>query len=376
MSNTPFSWRLRDLPFVARLVIAVFLCSVGVGYFAALVQVHMQHAPPGELFPGPEQSITIFHGQNGTSTIERLVTANEALAFSASGSMRSAFTTRSAAWPEAPGLLARETAAKEGVDFDALEDAEQAKRTAAAKIELRKQREGEADALAHWIHNGLAKKAFDDNRYPLPDDLRDHPITEKFLIRNSKGEPDAVKINDLINKRCARCHSESSSNSLAKEVPLSDYWQLKSYADPKSGAGGMSMQKLAQTTHVHLLSFSMLYFLTGLLFAMTRWPGLVRLVIAPIPLLAQFADVSFWWLARLDDPYGSWFAQGVGIAQGILGLFLAAQIILTLFSLFGKFGKLLIFVLIVLTALGGRQLWELKVKGYLASEVSASKIEE
>ena len=43
----------------------------------------------------------------------------------------------------------------------------------------------------------------------------------------------------------------------------------------------------------------MLYFLTGVLFALTNYRGFVRFFIAPAPLLAQFADIACWWLARL-----------------------------------------------------------------------------
>ena len=80
-------------------------------------------------------------------------------------------------------------------------------------------------------------------------------------------------------------------------------------SDP--AARGMSLSKLAQTTHVHMLGFSMLYGLTGLLFAFTSYPVFVRVLIAPLPLLAQIIDISFWWLARLDEPYGPGFAAAI-----------------------------------------------------------------
>ena len=47
---------LRDLPLAARLVIATFLLSVGIGYFSALVQLHFQHAKPGSLLPDAERT--------------------------------------------------------------------------------------------------------------------------------------------------------------------------------------------------------------------------------------------------------------------------------------------------------------------------------
>jgi hypothetical protein len=339
------------------------------------VQVHVQDAPAGAALPLGDKMIEKFHGKDGVSTIERLVTADESLPFSSAGSMRTAFTTRSAGWAESAEELAHAQADKEKVDFDALPDAEQAKRIEQAKVELRKQREGEALAVARWLHDGVDKKAYDDDLLPLPDDMKGHPLTEKFLKKAGDDTVQGVKIQSILRSRCARCHNEANQTA-AGDAPLSKYRQIKAYADTKTGVGAMSMHKLAQSAHVHLLGFSMLYFLTGLLFAMTNWPGVVRLVIAPAPLIAQLVDISFWWLARVDDPYGSWFAQGVLVTGAVVGLFLGLQIVLTLISLFGKFGKLVILLLIVAAAVGGWQLYELKIKGYLADEVNTSNVAE
>jgi hypothetical protein len=105
---------------------------------------------------------------------------------------------------------------------------------------------------------------------------------------------------------------------------------------------------------------------------MTNWPAIVRFVVAPTALLAQMVDISFWWLARVDDPWGPWFAQGVVVTGGIVGICLGLQIVLTLFSLFGRIGKGVLFVLIVLAGLAAWQA-EPWVKGYLANEVKAAK---
>ena len=91
---------LRDLPLTARLTIATFLICVGLGYLSALVQLHFQHASPGNLFPTSEDARLIFHGPTDKpmSTIERLVAADEELNFNATGEMSRAFTA-------APGAL-------------------------------------------------------------------------------------------------------------------------------------------------------------------------------------------------------------------------------------------------------------------------------
>ena len=49
MPTAPERLTLRALPLAARLVLAVFLIAVGLGYGSALVQLHFQHASPGQL---------------------------------------------------------------------------------------------------------------------------------------------------------------------------------------------------------------------------------------------------------------------------------------------------------------------------------------
>src|SRR5690349_6311679 len=95
----PHRLTVGDLPLVPRLVIALFLMSVGVGYFSALVQLHFQAASPGKPLPDMDDAARIYNGDpNGKSQLERLLTEAENLPFNGSGSMRSAFTAHSSGW--------------------------------------------------------------------------------------------------------------------------------------------------------------------------------------------------------------------------------------------------------------------------------------
>src|SRR5580698_1547981 len=96
----PSGIALRNLPLAARLTLALFLISTGIGYIAALVQLHFQHATPGSVLPTPDDAERIFHGERGTpvSQLERLLTADEREKFNGTGSMAAAFTKRSADW--------------------------------------------------------------------------------------------------------------------------------------------------------------------------------------------------------------------------------------------------------------------------------------
>ncbi len=346
---------LRDLPFVARLVLALFLISVGLGYLAALVQVRAQQGAPGQFLPGKNEVVAAFHGEPGKSVLERLVTANENLPLTGTGSMRSAFTYNSLDWNDQqfedrafdkfaaslpPDLKDEEKQEK----WDKLDKKEKQKKIDEARDETRKEREAEADALVAWLHADADKASYDNDNFPRPEALKDVPINGKFVAKDKSG----IKIRSLLRSRCARCHQVGRE---VPDAPLVEYKQVHRYAT-LSDSGAMPMRKLAQTTHVHLLSFSMLFALTGLIFALSGWPGIIRFCIAPLALIAQVVEISFWWLARLPDPNGTRFAECIYYTGPVIGAALGLQIILGLFSLFGWFGRVVLVLLILLFLAG------------------------
>ena len=88
----PVSQQHWDLPL--RLIAATFLCSVGIGYVSAMVNLHFQEASPGNLLPGPDDVVRVYHGSKHPNQLLRLLEAPEGLPFNGSGSMRSAFTRK------------------------------------------------------------------------------------------------------------------------------------------------------------------------------------------------------------------------------------------------------------------------------------------
>ena len=58
---------LRNLPLPTRLMLAAFLISVGIGYLSALVQLHFQHAPAGQLLPDGDDATAIYSGAGSQS---------------------------------------------------------------------------------------------------------------------------------------------------------------------------------------------------------------------------------------------------------------------------------------------------------------------
>jgi hypothetical protein len=344
---------LRDLSLPSRFLLATFLVCVGLGYVAALVQLHFHHAPAGKLLPGADETANTYHGRAGLSELERLLLAGEEKPFNGSGGMQQAFTIRSAGWKSAISRRAR----KNGI---ALRQAE---------AELRSQRDGERLALLAWVRAGAPQTDFEQNYFPLSGKLSNHPITEEF--REVRSDGTGVKVAGIVETRCARCHSEAAGGPAA-QVPLESWDQIHAFCDVQTAAGGMSLEKLAQSTHVHLFGLTMLFGMTGLLFTLTSYPAWWRTLLGTLPLLAQLAEIGCWWLGRLDPVY----ARAVVVLGGAAAAGLALQLVLTLFNMFGKTGKIVLLCLILTSVAGGLAAKQMLIDPYLVGEGLAGSTAE
>ena len=329
---SPRPFTLRDLPIPAKLVVCGFLIAIGLGYFSALVQLHLQHSSRnGEPMPSVSDVVEIFAGKKKVdpnappdkpvSKMEKLITGPiEGAPWNGGGSMAAAFFHK---------------------DGDAYRDA-----SLEEKAKLDPKRNGERDAIVAWLNAPLAdrKTAYDADSYLLPDDLKNKPLTDEYLTADKSG----AKVKSILDARCARCHMKGEAQ---EGYPLETYEQIGKYAVVPAAVvvvdGWMksdrqtSVEKLTQSTHAHLLSFAMLFSLTGLTFAFTGYPLLVRCLIAPLVLLSQVADVSCWWLARIDG-VGPYFAMAIIGTGGMSGLGLLIQIFGSLWAMYEGRSRLIL----------------------------------
>lgn len=329
-------YSLRDLPTPAKLVISCFLCAVGLGYFSAMVQLHMQHSSRnGEALPDRADVVEIFAGwkvatdadkAEPKSKLQTLIMGPiEGATFNGTGSMGAAFFGRSDDYKES------------------------VKENGKEKIDA--QREGERAALNEWLklNEDDRKKAFEADKFPRPTSVK--ALTDAYV------DGDAVKVKSIFVDRCTVCHQKGGD---AEKYPLETLDQIAKYAVVKKVevVDGMvrserqiGIEKLTQSTHAHLLSFAMLFSLTGLTFAFTSFNVKIRCLIAPLAIIAQVADVSCWWLARLDG-VGPLFATaiiltGTGVAVG-----LTLQILGSLLTMWTGRARA-IMLLVLLVGLGG-----------------------
>lgn len=324
MTDTPKPNSLRDLPTPAKLVITCYLLGVGLGYFSALVQLHLQHsAREGEALPKLKDVVEIFAGWREAteddrgppkSKLQRLIMGpTEGAAFNGTGTMAPAFFTRDA-------------------EGDLGEKYSKQLKAGKAKDALDAERNGERVALNEWLNlpEDDRKIAYNTDRLPMPEALKGKPITPEALTANKDG----VRVKLIFDQRCARCHKKGES---VEKFPLETVDQIAKYwvqPDKVEIVDGrvrsdrqMSIEALTQSTHAHLLSFAMLFSLTGLAFAFTSYPVWFRCVVAPMVVLAQIADVSCWWLARVDG-VGVFFAMAIVGTGTVTGIGLLIHIIL------------------------------------------------
>ncbi len=493
------STALRDWPLPIRLVLAVFLISVGLGYLSALVQLHFQHAAPGKPLPGMDEAIGAYHGTAQKSQLERLLEADVSKPFNGTGSMRPAFTTKSAGWSlvlKDPALIAHQPHSSSWIvrllesPLEDLAWQQDKKRRPAKKIlqemasdsfcgdgsmrraffpgsdewtddvveknfdehnaerlviidwlrkgeheetrkefedaynedqypltgklaklpipkeftdtkdgapvasiymifharcekchsgnpraafgaprfpltelrhigqyldkpsrsekrqpptidEIYAEREGERLALISWTTSGADREAYELDRFELKDGLQKHPITDGFVETDGQGKRYA-HIQSILEARCVRCHSQEAGGA-AGQYPLDSFERVHAYTSPERSSG-MSLPKLAQTTHVHLLGFSMLFAITGLIFTFTNYPLFLRVIFGPFTLLAQITDISCWWLGRADPT----FARVIALTGGLVAMGLIIQIVGSLFNMFKLGGKLIVAAVLVL----------------------------
>jgi hypothetical protein len=326
---------LRGLPLAARLVLSAFLMAVGLGYSSALVQLHLKHSGrEGEALPTLDDVIERFSGLRTldpdapppASRVGALLAGDRTEANVGKENMAPAFFAKSKGY-----------ASERDARGQAVVDAE---------------REGELLALTEWsqVEPAARKAAYEADQFVLPDSRKGQPITATF----ANADKATVKIRTLIDARCQVCHKDQAPH-------LGTYADLEPLVTAPSrevidgkwvrSSKQISVEALTQSTHAHLLSFAMLFTLTGLTFAFTSYPAAIRCIVAPVVLVAQVFDVGCWWLARVPE-YGPYFAQTIVFTGGIVGSFLGLQIVLSLFNMYGRVGKAVL-VLMFLTAAAG-----------------------
>ncbi|HYH68084.1 MAG TPA: hypothetical protein VD866_25535 [Urbifossiella sp.] len=352
---------LRHLPFPAKLVLSTFLLAVGVGYTSAMVQLHMQHGDrDGKPLPTMDNVVAVFAGKvwkKGPEDAEERAPSKLELLVRGDKDGDIGGVNMAPAFFKHDGADYRKQAADP-----------------VRKPKLDAEREGERRALVAWAGAApnVRKKAYEENSFTLPKLLAKMAVTAAYSDKNNPG---TVQIKSLIANRCARCHRADGD---MREIPLTTYEAIVPFLpvtmDIPEGGGYvdsgrlMSLEKLTQSTHAHLLSFAVLFTCTGLIFAFTGLPGWFRGFVGPIVLLAQVADIACWWLARLPEPFGPGFARAIMFTGAVVGGGLMVQIVFGLFGMYGPKGRTVLVLLFAVATGGFGAVWTTTIDPYLKDE--------
>ena len=150
----------------------------------------------------------------------------------------------------------------------------------------------------------------------------DRDVILAWLARGARAE-DFAAIEPILDRNCNTCHRPTSGLPIP---PLTTQEEVQALATVDKG---ISLLGLARVSHVHLFGISILFLLTGTIFALSRFPARWRLTIMVLPFVAMWADIASWWLTRYEPV----FAYVVVAGGALMGVALAAQIILSLWEL-------------------------------------------
>jgi hypothetical protein len=389
--NTPIPttrYTLRDLPLPAKLVVTTFLISVGLGYLWAMAQIHFKHASPGSPMPTTEDLVARFSGvpwplepkpepkeekvepdndkqvvlKKPGVKIKSIIDNRCARCHKKGGDKGDAPMTN---WDEVAKLMKSVPVAAKGKIHRALTGSREewdGKNMVSAFFEestgwdkltdeQRKteepKREAERRVLVLWIDSGGKKEEYEANQFVLPPDYDRAHLPSSLLVET---DPDVI----------------GAARAPARPKPANEKAPIDRWKDAKEKQIGY--ESLTQSTHAHLLSFSMLWALTGITFAFTSYSYCLRCLVSPLVLIAQVADIACWWLARLDGP-GPYFAIAIVATGGVVALGLGAQITLSLFNMYGKKGRMVIAAIF----LAGAGLFGLTYAKVIAPQLESEK---
>lgn len=142
-------------------------------------------------------------------------------------------------------------------------------------------------------------------------------------IRAGADEDGFAAVKPILDRACVVCHNPQSGLPVP---PLTTYADVRKLAEVDTG---YSVQQLARVSHVHLFGISIIFLLTGGIFALSEISWKWRLAVVSVPYLAMWADIGSWWITKYD-PVFAWIVISGGT---LMGLALAVQIFYSLWEM-------------------------------------------
>jgi len=162
-------------------------------------------------------------------------------------------------------------------------------------------------------------------RGPMADKISDPDRTSILQwIHNGANAEDYSQVEPIFAKDCISCHMAN-----AKSIPpLASLGDVQEVAKTDTGT---SITDLAEVSHIHLFGISIIFLLTGAIFAFSETPIGFRVILVVVPYLTILMDIGSWWFTKYIDP--AFFAYVVIAGGACMGLALAAQIFISLWEM-------------------------------------------
>ena len=148
-------------------------------------------------------------------------------------------------------------------------------------------------------------------------------------VRAGAKADDFSTIKPILDANCVGCHSASSNVQKKSGGPVPSFETYEGLAALADVDTGPTIAQLAKVSHVHLFGISIIFLLTGFIFAHSETPAWFRIGLIVVPYAAILADVGSWWLTKWD----TFFAVVVIVGGALMGLSLACQILLSLWEM-------------------------------------------
>jgi hypothetical protein len=150
----------------------------------------------------------------------------------------------------------------------------------------------------------------------------DRAVVLKWIHDGAKVEG-YPQVEPIFTKSCVSCHTANATSI----PPLTSFADVQKVAQANTGT---SIADLAQVSHIHLFGISIIFLLTGAIFALSETPISLRVCLVVVPYLSILMDIGSWWFTKYLD---TTFAYVVIVGGAGMGLALAAQILIALWDM-------------------------------------------
>lgn len=131
----------------------------------------------------------------------------------------------------------------------------------------------------------------------------------EWVLKGTKKDQHEAKIGAIFEKRCVVCHNDRNPHLPSLET----YEKVLKVAEKDTGA---NYHTLIRVSHIHLFGLTFIFFIISFIFSHAyfrrEW---LKSVIIIIPFIAIVADISAWFLTKINHDF-AYMVIGAGAAMG------------------------------------------------------------